>query len=108
MRSIVFRCTIMTALCLSGGVARADPMIGNLEDGLDTARAICSTCHIVEPSQKRFMLLESLSFAQIAADAGTTETGLRAFFHTPHILMPDFILAPERMDDLIAYILSLK
>jgi len=108
MRSIVCAFTILTALSLPGGTVRADPMVGSPEDGLAYAREVCSTCHIVEPSQRRVMLIESLSFAQIAADAGTTEMGLRAFFITPHVVMPDFIFTPKQKDDLIAYILSLK
>jgi len=105
MRPIALTATILMALCAP---ARADPMIGSPEDGLAFARRVCSTCHIVEPSQKRVMLIESLSFAKIAADAGTTEMGLRAFFVTPHVVMPDFMFAPDQKDDLITYILSLK
>ena len=108
MRKIILFLAVLAVLYAFDGAARADPMVGNAQDGLAYARAVCSDCHIVEKSQTKVGLIHSLSFEQIAADAGTTEMGLRAFLRTPHVLMPDYILTPEQTDDLVAYILGLK
>jgi mono/diheme cytochrome c family protein len=38
----------------------------------------------------------------------TTEMGLHAFLQTPHQRMPDLHLSREEIDDVAAYILSLR
>jgi len=96
----------LLVLMLPAGWAGADPMTGDPARGLAYARAVCTDCHIVEPSQERVIFIHSLSFAQIAADARMTEMGIRAFLQTTHTLMPDFVLTRQQTDDLVAYILS--
>ena len=44
----------------------------------------------------------------IANTKGMTATALRVFLTTSHPKMPNLILAPEQMDNVIAYILSLR
>ena len=37
-----------------------------------------------------------------------TALSLRVFLQTPHVRMPDFQLSNNEIDDVVAYILSLK
>ena len=48
------------------------------------------------------------TFKAIANTPGMTPTALAVWFQTSHPTMPNFILAPEDRDDVIAYIVSLR
>ena len=48
------------------------------------------------------------AFRDVADTPGMTRTALRAFLLTSHPKMPNLILTPEQMDDVTAYILSLR
>lgn len=87
--------------------ANAQPR-GNARAGEAYARDVCAACHVVESAAMSTPATGPRSFAEIAADPKMTDTALRVFLTTPHERMPDFILDPDRMDDLIAYIRSLE
>ena len=40
--------------------------------------------------------------------ASTTSMSLRVFLQTPHPSMPDYRLTREELDDVVAYILTLR
>jgi hypothetical protein len=66
-------------------------------------------CHVVEEGQEKPVVDVVPPFAGIANDPDTTEFRLRVFLHdTPHPVMPNFIFADEEVENLIAYILSLR
>jgi hypothetical protein len=44
----------------------------------------------------------------VAAEPSMTEYALRAFLKTPHPTMPNIMMKPDDMDDVVSYILSLK
>jgi cytochrome c len=48
------------------------------------------------------------NFQDIANTKGMTATAVRVFLTTSHPKMPNLILAPEQITDVIAYILSLR
>ena len=48
------------------------------------------------------------TFPGVARMPSTTATSLRAFLQTPHHRMPDFRLSRTEVEDLIAYMLSLR
>ena len=48
------------------------------------------------------------SFKKIANTPGMSVTALTVWSRTTHPTMPNLIIEPDDMDDLIAYILSLK
>ena len=84
------------------GDARADAA-----HGLALAEQWCSQCHGVRPNEAS-PTRGATSFSEIAAKASTTEMSLRVFMQTSHPTMPNFILEPDDLDDLVGYILSLK
>jgi mono/diheme cytochrome c family protein len=80
----------------------------NTTAGKQLAKEWCAACHVVEEGQGETMSTAAPSFFDIAADPAVTETGLRAFFASPHDQMPDLQISNSEADNLIAYILSLR
>jgi mono/diheme cytochrome c family protein len=48
------------------------------------------------------------SFAAVAAMKSTTQLSLQAFLQTNHHNMPDWRLTRQQVDDVVAYILTLR
>jgi mono/diheme cytochrome c family protein len=80
----------------------------NTAAGKQLAKEWCAACHVVEPGQTETTSTAAPTFLDVAANPGTTEMSLRAFFATPHEQMPNFQLTNEQTDNVIAYILSLR
>src|SRR5262249_17642607 len=76
--------------------------------GLTYAQKICSTCHNVLKTDAPSPNKQAPPFKEIANIAGMSVTALTVWSRTTHPTMPNFVIAPEDMDDLIAYILSLR
>ncbi len=81
--------------------ASADP-----DEGLRLARQWCTSCHIAAPSTGGSDAAPP--FESIANNPLVTEEGLRAWLFDPHPPMPKFDLTRTEIDDIIAYITSLK
>ena len=94
-----------TSFSLLPPAQAADP--GDPAAGRRLGEAWCSNCHVLDTSQ-RATVTGAPSFAFIAANRAISPMALRAFFQTPHDRMPDLHLSNTEMDDLIAYILSLR
>ena len=79
----------------------------DVANGADVARVWCSNCHTVEarPTSSSDAVP---SFGAIAASPGTDAASLHAFLAKPHGQMPDLKLTQQQMDDLVAYVLSLR
>lgn len=89
------------------GAARAQ-QVGNVEAGHAYAKKICAECHAVERGEKESPYLDLPSFQSVADQSGITERALAVWLQNPHPNMPDFILPQADMDNVIAYIMSLK
>jgi mono/diheme cytochrome c family protein len=83
--------------------ARAD----SAADGARLAQRWCATCHVVAATQTGTVLQGPPSFATVAK-GGLGADQLRAFLSHPHGAMPDLSLTRTEIDDLIAYIQSLR
>jgi mono/diheme cytochrome c family protein len=83
-------------------VARGDAVRGE-----KLAQDWCSSCHAVDlrSAQAR---LDVPSFPSIAQMPSTTSASLQAWLQTPHPRMPNWALTRPQIDDINAYILSLK
>jgi mono/diheme cytochrome c family protein len=75
--------------------------------GQGLAEQWCSQCHGVRPSQPSANS-DAPSFSAIAAEPSATQYALRTFLRVPHPTMPNFILKPDDIDDIVGYITSLK
>lgn len=79
----------------------------------DAARGLvvehCADCHAVPGQNPPATGLEAPAFAAIANDrADYTEERLRASLQKPHWPMTGFILSPSDIDDIIAYLATLR
>jgi mono/diheme cytochrome c family protein len=104
LRTIGSRAAIFLLLCTAPALAQSE--VGNVAEGRKVVGETCSTCHAVEgpiaDSQKAPPL------AAVAQMPSTTSLSLHAFLLTPHPTMPNYQLAPKEVDDVVAYILSLR
>lgn len=114
-------CLAALLVVLAGGAAVAQGLPGDAVRGEALAEDWCAKCHKTQPGVRDPLTIEMPrlvgeaptvvevpAFQAVADDPAATEAALRAFLRTPHRNMPDFRLAPDETDDLVAYILRLK
>ncbi len=77
----------------------------NAAQGQALARRWCAACHLV---QLRLTAIDPPTFTAIANDPSKTPEYLRTFLVSPHKDMPPIQLAPAQIEDLIAYLGTLK
>ena len=82
--------------------------IGDARKGLSYARKVCASCHNVLRSDAASPNSRAPPFKKIANTPGMSVTALTVWSRTTHPTMPNLIIDPSDMDDLIAYILSLR
>jgi cytochrome c2 len=104
------RRTALVAAALTATTLSAHAQNGDIAAGHSFAREACSSCHVVEAEQQRIpkRIFIGPGFRNIANRPGMTAAALRAFLTTSHPKMPNPIVTPEQMADVIAYILSLR
>jgi mono/diheme cytochrome c family protein len=83
--------------------AKLDPAPGQL-----IAKQWCAGCHAIRDKQTRSPMSGVRSFATIAQDPASTEMALGAYLVSTHEEMPNIRLSPQQVDDVVAYILSLR
>ncbi len=83
--------------------------------GRDVALKICANCHVVAREQAEPILKPAApGFAEIARRPDMTEAALKNFLAKPHgearrtSRMPGFMLSEQQIDDVVAYLVSLK
>ena len=87
--------------------ALAQVQAGDAAGGQKLVQARCIMCHTVDgPVHPRGR--QGPSLAAVAQMPSTTSMSLHAFLLTPHPSMPNYQLAPQEVDDVVAYILSLR
>jgi mono/diheme cytochrome c family protein len=100
---------VILAATLAAAAQNAHAQDGNVAAGRVFARGACNPCHVVETEQRgRRLIIIGPAFRDIANTPGITAAALRAFLTTSHPKMPNLILEPEEMANVIAYILSLR
>jgi len=73
--------------------------------GQALARRWCAACHLVK---LRLNTIDPPTFSAIADDPTKTPDALRTFLVSPHKDMPPIQLTPSQIEDLIAYLASLR
>jgi cytochrome c len=100
---------VVLAFVLAPGLSCAaqtpseDPVKGHM-----LAQRWCSSCHAVEPMTQEKSTDVAPSFSSVANTPSTSSMSLHAFLQTSHGQMPDFKLSRDQIDDVVAYILSLR
>jgi mono/diheme cytochrome c family protein len=82
--------------------------IGDPTLGLRYAEQNCASCHAVAAGQSLSPNPSAPAFDAVANTPGMTGIALNAWLHTPHPSMPNLIVDPDRIDDLSAYLATLK
>jgi mono/diheme cytochrome c family protein len=98
--------TAILLIASSHRVAAQD--IGDAAAGRQLTETWCSTCHVAGPGQHSGTSNGAPTFTAIAGMKSTTAVALQAFLQTPHDRMPDLHLSRGEIDDVAAYILSLR
>lgn len=88
---------------LPAAAQSADPSIGRR-----LAETSCAACHRIDASSPpKTASLAAPSFVAISRMPSTTELAIKVFLRTSHKSMPNFILTPEEIDSVAAYIVGL-
>jgi mono/diheme cytochrome c family protein len=90
-----------------GQASSAESQSGDPGAGAAYAQQVCAKCHAIDrtgisPEPK------APPFKDVANTPGMTETALTVWLRTSHPTMPNIIVEPADIDNVIAYILSLK
>lgn len=93
---------VLAGLVLLPGVAWA---AGDAAKGRALARLWCSDCHLVDADSSGKDTAPPL--AEIAQRGAPDQLEARSFIAAPHPPMPNFDLAREQIDDIVAYLNSL-
>jgi len=96
------------ALLLAALLAPAAAHAQNAADGRQIAQTWCSNCHRVNPQEPVAAGDGPPPFTAIARMPSTTSISLGAFLSTTHGRMPDLALTRTQIQDVSAYILTLR
>ena len=100
---------IVVGAGLAVGMASAlAQQAGDPDRGHAYAVMTCAPCHSIEKGGAASPNPNAPVWRDIANMPGITATALRVFLSTPHQQMPDLVISPANMQDLIAYILTLQ
>lgn len=80
----------------------------DIANGQGIAQVWCSNCHRVDPLEQGTARDATPTFLTIARKKSTTQASLAAFLRTRHGGMPDLTLSRKEIEDVSAYILSLR
>jgi mono/diheme cytochrome c family protein len=106
MRDLMLSLASLATLVAAG--ARAQEGVGDPEAGFVVASEICASCHAITREQRMWPVLKGPRFDDVADTPGMTAMALFAWMRTSHPTMPNIILEPEDLRNVVAYILSLK
>jgi mono/diheme cytochrome c family protein len=115
MRRLALGGVILLALA-GNAPAQPAPQAKQLAEGHDLAMALCSVCHVAAADQQGVPVMSNPGppFREIANKPGITPESLRTFLLLTHstteppFTMPNPRLSDPQIDEMIAYILSLR
>lgn len=99
---------LLGVMICTAAPALAQPEPGDPRAGQRLAVTWCANCHQVGPGGPGPANDAAPTFGAIAGMVSTTSMSLRVFLQTPHGNMPDYRLSREQLDDIVAYMLTLK
>jgi len=89
-------------------IATSAQELGDARRGLMIAETICAECHAIEKGAPRSPNGNAPAFQGVARTPGMTAMALRVALRTPHREMPNLVLKEDQVDDIIAYLATLK
>jgi mono/diheme cytochrome c family protein len=98
----------LTSAQMAFGIETSSPQTVDPSVGRRLAETVCSTCHqISATSPNPSPNPAAPSFVDISQMPAMSELSIKVFLRTSHPTMPNFILSPEEIDSVTAYIVSL-
>jgi mono/diheme cytochrome c family protein len=71
------------------------------------AEQVCAACHAVLANENMSPLPQAPTFQSVADTPGMTEVALTVWLQSSHPTMPNIILKPDELRNVVAYIRSL-
>ncbi len=102
------RLMALTGALLLGLSGAAWAQDADVAAGKAYAEQICAACHAVQPGERDSPLFEAPPFQDVAETPGMTELALSVWLQSSHPTMPNIILEPDDMRNVVAYIRSLE
>ncbi|MFA5949343.1 MAG: cytochrome C [Hyphomicrobium sp.] len=99
---------VVLALGLSIAPSAHSQEIGDPARGLSYAEKNCTECHAVHAEDDISRNYGAPTFLAVANTPGMTERALGVWFQSSHPTMPQLVIPREDLDNVIAYIMSLK
>ncbi len=99
---------VLATATLLGGSAGAAAQDADIAAGQAYAKDVCAACHAVLPNEEISPLPQAPTFQSVANLPGMTEMALTVWLQTSHPTMPNIVLKPDDLRNVVAYIASLK
>jgi mono/diheme cytochrome c family protein len=99
---------MLATAALLGGASSANAQEGDVAAGQAYAKQICAECHSVLPNEQISPLPQAPTFQNVANMRGMTEMALTVWLQSSHPTMPNIVLKPDDLRNVVAYITSLK
>jgi len=97
---------VAASLAISVGIVTAQEL-GDAKRGRVLAETVCAECHAVDKGALS-RNGNAPTFQTVATTPGMTAMALRVALRTSHKEMPNLVLKNQEVDDVIAYIATLK
>lgn len=103
-------CAIAACAQTSSAGSAGDDTIGpgNASIGLRYAEQNCASCHALAAGETWSPVPEATPFDTVANAPGMTRLALNAWLHTSHPSMPNLLVEEAQVDNLAAYLETLK
>jgi len=100
--------SIFVASLLAAALAATASQAGDIAVGFKRAKEVCAKCHVVAKGVGGGGTDGAPPFATIPNQLKRSGAQIKTFLSRPHGRMPDFVMTRQEIDDLTAYILSLR
>jgi mono/diheme cytochrome c family protein len=98
----------LAALMLFAVAPEASGQQADIEAGAAYAEQVCAACHAVLANEQISPLAEAPTFQSVADTPGMTEMALTVWLQSSHPTMPNIVLNPDDLRNVVAYIRSLE
>jgi mono/diheme cytochrome c family protein len=87
--------------------SQASAQDADIEAGAAYANKVCAACHAVLANEQISPLPQAPTFQSVADTPGMTEMALTVWLQSSHPTMPNIVLEPDDLRNVVAYIRSL-
>ena len=102
------RTGVAAGVVLLASISYAAAQDADLAAGQAYAEHVCAACHAVLANENMSPLPQAPTFQSVADTPGMTEMALTVWLQSSHPTMPNIILKPDELRNVVGYIRSLK